>query len=250
MSRSRGITGASRGCRLAPFYGCGGHAAMRVCASSGGRFDSSPRTCEPPEQAPQRPSRAPERLLSRDSGDENRAGRGDKKASIGTTETDRVRSISEAHEAWLYLRREALRHHRGLTRAGAGTHSAPSFAETTGPVASRTSAATDQGRPLSETSDLPSLRSGSPADPLASGLRAVPVERARRATGSGGASQDGRGRTHEYAARCSRSVLLGRTAPGLGRHAHRSGGRSSSARSGRLRRAEVSPRGSPGESRQ
>ena len=30
-------------------------------------------------QAPQRPSRSPERLLSRDFGDENRAGRGDKK---------------------------------------------------------------------------------------------------------------------------------------------------------------------------
>ncbi len=28
---------------------------------------------------------------------------------------------SEAHEAWLCLRREALRHHRGLTTAGAGT---------------------------------------------------------------------------------------------------------------------------------
>ena len=64
ISCSRGITGASRGRGLAPSYGCGSHGAMRVCACSGGRFDSSPGTCEPPEQAPQRLGRLPEILLS------------------------------------------------------------------------------------------------------------------------------------------------------------------------------------------
>ncbi len=94
-------------------------------------------------------------------------GRGEKRPVLARLKPIVCEAFRRHNEAWLYLRREALRHHRGLTRAGAGTHSATSFAQTTGPVASQTSAGQTKADPLGDLRPVtPEVAGSSPVAPV------------------------------------------------------------------------------------